>query len=180
MGDGACNQGQVYEAFNMASLWKLPAVFVIEDNQYGMGTSTKRASASTEFWRRGEPWDIPGRVVDGMDLFAVREAAEWACDHARSGKGPALLHVKTYRYRGHSMSDPAKYRSKDEVEQMRSEHDPIEQVQAYLLKNKIMTEESLKALEKEVKAQINDSADFAQTSPEPQESELYTDVLIEG
>lgn len=180
MGDGAANQGQVFEAFNMASLWKLPAVFVIEDNQYGMGTSTKRASASTEFWRRGEPWDIPGREVDGMNLFAVREAAEWALERARSGEGPSLLHVKTYRYRGHSMSDPAKYRSKEEVEKMRSEHDPIEMIRSYLINQKMITEDELKSLEKEVKNQINDAAEFAQTSPEPQESELYTDILIEN
>ncbi|MBW8309772.1 MAG: pyruvate dehydrogenase (acetyl-transferring) E1 component subunit alpha [Candidatus Paracaedibacteraceae bacterium] len=180
MGDGAANQGQVYEAFNMASLWKLPAVFVIEDNLYGMGTSTKRASASTEFWKRGEPWDIPGREVDGMNLFAVREAAEWALDRARSGQGPALLHIKTYRYRGHSMSDPAKYRSKEEVEKIRNDHDPIEGIRGYLLENKMVNEENLKDLEKQVKSQVNDAAEFAQTSPEPQESELYTDILIEN
>lgn len=180
MGDGAANQGQVYEAFNMASLWKLPAIFVIEDNQYGMGTSTKRASASIEFWRRGEPWDIPGREVDGMNLFAVREAAEWAIGRARSGEGPSLLHVKTYRYRGHSMSDPAKYRSKEEVETMRNEHDPIDKIRTYLLDNAMLTEDELKGLEKEVKTQVNDAAEFAQTSPEPQESELYTDILIDN
>jgi pyruvate dehydrogenase E1 component alpha subunit len=180
LGDGAANQGQVYETFNMASLWKLPAVFVIEDNQYGMGTSTERASASTEFWRRGEPWDIPGREVDGMNLFAVRDAAEWAITHARSGHGPSLLHVKTYRYRGHSMSDPAKYRPKEEVEKMRDDHDPIDAVRTYFLKEAWLAEEDLKALEKELKAQVNDAAEFAQTSPEPHESELYTDVLIEA
>ncbi|WP_010302722.1 pyruvate dehydrogenase (acetyl-transferring) E1 component subunit alpha [Candidatus Odyssella thessalonicensis] len=180
MGDGAANQGQVYEAFNMAALWKLPAVFVIEDNQYGMGTSNRRASASTEFWKRGEPWGILGREVNGMNLFAVREAAEWAIDHARSGQGPTLLHVKTYRYRGHSMSDPAKYRTKDEVEKMRSDHDPIEAVRAFLLAQKMVTEEDLKGVEKEVKNRVNDSAEFAQTSPEPHESELYTDILIDN
>lgn len=180
MGDGAANQGQVYEAFNMAALWKLPAVFVIEDNQYGMGTSTRRASASTEFWKRGEPWGIPGREVNGMDLFAVREAAEWAIEHARFGQGPTLLHVKTYRYRGHSMSDPAKYRTKEEVEKMRSDHDPIETVRAFLLSQKMVTEEDLKRVEKEVKNRVNDSAEFAQTSPEPHESELYTDILIDN
>src|SRR3989338_949768 len=118
MGDGACNQGQIYESFNMASLWDLPVVYVIEDNQYAMGTSTDRGCANTEFSRRGDPWDIPGRQVDGMDIFAIKEAAEWAVDHART-KGPTILHVKTYRYRGHSMSDPAKYRPKEEVDEMR-------------------------------------------------------------
>lgn len=180
MGDGAANQGQVYEAMNMAALWKLPVVFVIEDNQYGMGTSTKRASASIDFSKRGEPWGIPGRQADGMDLFAVREAAQWAVDHARSGEGPALLHMKTYRYRGHSMSDPAKYRSKEEVEEMRSEHDPLDHIRAYILAEKITNEDDLKSLEKEVKDQVSEAAEFAQASPEPQESELYTDILIEN
>ena len=116
MGDGAINQGQVYESFNMAAIWKLPVVYVVEDNQYGMGTSVQRASANADFFKRGEPYGIPGKLVDGMDLLAVREAGDWAIDHARSGQGPALLHIKTYRYRGHSMSDPGKYRSKEEVE----------------------------------------------------------------
>lgn len=179
MGDGAANQGQVYESFNMAALWKLPIVFVIEDNQYSMGTSTKRHTSSTEFFKRGEPWGIEGRLVDGMDLFAVREAGLWAVDHARSGQGPALLHMNTYRYRGHSMSDPAKYRTKEEVENIREHNDPIEQLKDYLLSKKILTEESLKDLEKQVKQTVNEAAEFSQTSPEPEESELYTDVLIE-
>ena len=178
MGDGAVNQGQVYESFNMAGLWKLPVVYIVEDNQYGMGTSTKRASASDEFSKRGEPWGIPGKIVDGMDVFAVREAGEWAVNHARSGKGPALLHVKTYRYRGHSMSDPAKYRPKEEVENMRDKFDPIENLKAYILKNKILNEDGFKPIEKNVKDIVNASAEFAQTSPEPDESELYTDILL--
>lgn len=180
MGDGAVNQGQVYEAFNMASLWKLPVVFIVEDNQYGMGTSTKRASANVDFYRRGEPYDIPGKVVDGMDLFAVREAGEWAVEHARSGKGPALLHIKTYRYRGHSMSDPAKYRSKEEVENVRENQDPIEKLRHFLEKNGMIDEEGFKTIDKRVKARVQESAEFAQNSPEPQISELYTDVLIDA
>lgn len=180
MGDGAVNQGQVYEAFNMASLWKLPVVFIVEDNQYGMGTSTKRASANVDFYRRGEAYDIPGKVVDGMDLFAVREAGEWAVDHARSGKGPALLHIKTYRYRGHSMSDPAKYRPKEEVENIRENQDPIEKVRRFLETSGMVDEEGFKTIEKRVKTKVQESAEFAQTSPEPEISELYTDVLIDA
>lgn len=180
LGDGAINQGQVYEAFNMASLWKLPVVYVVEDNMYGMGTSTKRASANDEFHRRGEPYDIPGRVVDGMNFFDVADAAQWAVDHARSGKGPVLLHVKTYRYRGHSMSDPGKYRSKEEVEKMRAEHDPIETLRHYLTKESLLNEEEFKELDKEIKSVVQDAAAFAQTSPEPVEEELYTDILIES
>lgn len=180
MGDGAVNQGQVYEAFNMASLWKLPVVFIVEDNQYGMGTSTKRASANVDFYRRGEPYDIPGKVVDGMDLFAVRAAGEWAVEHARSGQGPVLLHVKTYRYRGHSMSDPAKYRSKEEVEEIREHHDPIEKVRQFLEANGMLDEEGFKGIDKRVKAKVQEAAEFAQASPEPEVSELYTDILIDA
>lgn len=180
MGDGAVNQGQVYEAFNMAGLWKLPVIFVVEDNKYGMGTSTKRASANDDFYRRGEAYDIPGRVVDGMDLFAVREAGEWAVEHARSGKGPVLLHVKTYRYRGHSMSDPGKYRSKEEVEEMRHDHDAIEMVKRHIETHKLLDEAGFKAIDKEIKQIVQEAADFAQTSPEPEEHELYTDILIEA
>ncbi len=178
MGDGAANQGQVYEAFNMAALWQLPAVFIIEDNQYSMGTSTKRHAASVEFSKRGEPWGIPGRIVDGMDLFAVREAGEWAVNHARSGNGPALLHVNTYRYRGHSMSDPAKYRTKEEVEKVREGHDPLEMLRSHMIDSNILNEEILKTIDKEVKVLVNGAAEFAQTSPEPDPSELYTDILI--
>jgi pyruvate dehydrogenase E1 component alpha subunit len=176
-GDGAANQGQVYEAFNMAALWQLPVVFVIEDNQYGMGTSVTRASANGDFFKRGEPYGIPGKVVDGMDLFAVKEAGDWAVGHARSGKGPALLHVKTYRYRGHSMSDPAKYRSKEEVESVRQNFDPIEKIRQFLLDHKIASEEALKVIDKEIKDIMVETVDFAQASPEPDVSELYTDIL---
>ncbi len=176
-GDGAVNQGQVYESFNMAALWQLPVVFVVEDNQYGMGTSVARASANGDFFKRGEPYGIPGKVVDGMDLFAVKKEGDWAVDHARSGKGPVILHIKTYRYRGHSMSDPAKYRSKEEVENMRQNFDPIERIRQFLQDNKIATEEDLKAIDKEIKEIMIETVDFAQTSPEPEAFELYTDIL---
>jgi pyruvate dehydrogenase E1 component alpha subunit len=178
MGDGAANQGQVYESFNMASLWKLPVVYVIEDNQYSMGTAVARHAASGDFSKRGEAYGIPGYTVDGMDIFSVRKIAQAAIEHARSDKGPVLLHVKTYRYRGHSMSDPAKYRTKDEVEGMREHRDPIENLKNHMLQNKIISEDELKIIEKSVKDIVQDSADFAQTSPEPEASELYTDVLI--
>jgi len=178
MGDGAVNQGQVYESFNMAGLWKLPVVYVVEDNQYGMGTSVQRASANGDFYKRGEPYGIPGKVVDGMDLLAVREAGDWAINHARSGQGPALLHIKTYRYRGHSMSDPGKYRSKEEVEDYRQNQDAVERVRQLILGHKIATEEDLKALDKEIKEIMIETVDFAQTSPEPDLAELYTDILI--
>ncbi len=176
-GDGAVNQGQVYESFNMAALWQLPVVFVVEDNQYGMGTSVARASANGDFFKRGEPYGIPGKVVDGMDLFAVKKEGDWAVDHARSGKGPVILHIKTYRYRGHSMSDPAKYRSKEEVENMRQNFDPIERIRQFLQDKKIATEEDLKAIDKEIKEIMVETVDFAQTSPEPEAFELYTDIL---
>lgn len=180
MGDGAVNQGQVYEAFNMAALWKLPTVFVVEDNQYGMGTATHRASASNEFSKRGEPYGIPGRIVDGMDLLAVYEAGLWATDHARSGKGPVLLHIKTYRYRGHSMSDPAKYRSKEEVDNIRDNQDPIERTRKLIEKHRILDEEGFKKIDKEIKDIMTETVEFAQTSPEPDVSELYTDILVEA
>lgn len=179
MGDGAANQGQVYESFNMAALWKLPVIFIIEDNKYSMGTATCRHAASIDFSKRGEPWGIPGRSVDGMDIFAVREAGNWAVEHARSGQGPVLLHINTYRYRGHSMSDPAKYRSKEEVDKVRDEHDPIEMLHQHMIKNKIISEEEIKTIEKTVKGLVKEAAEFAQTSPLPDPSELYTDVLIE-
>ncbi len=179
MGDGAVNQGQVYEAFNMAALWKLPVVYIVEDNQYGMGTSVQRASANPDFYRRGEPYGIPGKLVDGMDLLAVREAGEWALHHARSDQGPALLHVKTYRYRGHSMSDPAKYRTKDEVDSMRLQ-DPLEKTRQFILEHQIATEDDLKAIDKDIKDIMVETVAFAQNSPEPHPDELYTDVLIES
>jgi pyruvate dehydrogenase E1 component alpha subunit len=178
MGDGGVNQGQVYESFNMAALWKLPVVYIVEDNGYAMGTSVARGSANSEFHKRGEPYGIPGRVVVGMDLFAVQEAAAWALDHARTGNGPALLHIKTYRYRGHSMSDPANYRTKEEVEKVRQEQDPIETFRLYLLKKKFAVEDELKMIEKQVKDIVAEAAAFAQSAPEPDPIELYTDILI--
>lgn len=178
MGDGAVNQGQVYEAFNMASLWKLPVVYVVEDNQYAMGTSVARGSANTDFYKRGEPYGIPGRVVDGMDFFEVREAALWALEHARLGQGPVLLHIKTYRYRGHSMSDPAKYRSKEEVDHMRDTNDPIERLRAYIESHNILNAEKIEEIEQDVKKIVLDCVEFAKASPEPDPSELYTDILI--
>ncbi|TKT79371.1 pyruvate dehydrogenase (acetyl-transferring) E1 component subunit alpha [Aquamicrobium sp. LC103] len=177
-GDGAANQGQVYESFNMASLWKLPVVYVIENNRYAMGTSVSRSSAETDFSQRGLSFRIPGIQVDGMDVRAVKSAAELAVEHCRSGKGPIILEMQTYRYRGHSMSDPAKYRSKDEVQKMRSEHDPIEQVKARLLEAKWASEDDLKAIDKEVRDIVQDAAEFAQNDAEPDPSELYTDILL--
>jgi len=179
-GDGAVNQGQVYESFNMAALWKLPVVYVIENNQYGMGTSVKRASATTELFRRGDAYGIPGMQVDGMDVLTVREAADKAAAHCRAGKGPYILEMKTYRYRGHSMSDPAKYRTKEEVSRVRKESDPIDNMRAKLLDAKILDEDAIKAIDKEVKAIVTDAAEFAQQSPEPDPAELYTDILIEA
>jgi len=178
MGDGGVNQGQVYESFNMAALWKLPVVYIIEDNGYAMGTSVARGSASGEFHKRGEAYGIPGRVLDGMDLLAVQEAGTWAMDYVRNGNGPALLHIKTYRYRGHSMSDPAKYRPKEEVEKVRQEHDPIDHMRQYMLSKKFATEEDFKTIEKQIKDIVTEAATFAQESPEPEPHELYTDVLI--
>ncbi|MDN2582447.1 pyruvate dehydrogenase (acetyl-transferring) E1 component subunit alpha [Aquibium sp. ELW1220] len=176
-GDGAANQGQVYESFNMASLWKLPVIYVIENNRYAMGTSVTRSSAETDFSHRGISFKIPGIQVDGMDVRAVKAAGDLALDWCRTGKGPIILEMQTYRYRGHSMSDPAKYRSKDEVQKMRSEHDPIEQVKARLVEKKWASEEELKAIDKEVRDIVADSAEFAQTDPEPDVAELYTDIL---
>ncbi len=177
-GDGAANQGQVYESFNMAQLWKLPVIYVIENNRYAMGTSVSRASAQTDFSQRGVSFGIPGIQVDGMDVRAVKAAAEQAAAHTRSGKGPVILEMLTYRYRGHSMSDPAKYRSKDEVQKMRSEHDPIEQVKNRLMEKGWASEDELKAIDKDVRDIVADSADFAQSDPEPDVSELYTDILL--
>ncbi len=178
-GDGASNQGQVYESFNMAKLWDLPVVYVIENNRYAMGTAVHRSSALTEFSRRGCSFNIPGIEVDGMDVRAVQAAGELATEWCRSGKGPIILDMQTYRYRGHSMSDPAKYRTKDEVQKMRAEQDPIERVKQRVLEKKWATEDELKAIDKEVRGIVAEAAEFAQTNPEPDASELYTDVLIE-
>ncbi|EJM98046.1 pyruvate dehydrogenase (acetyl-transferring) E1 component subunit alpha [Phyllobacterium sp. YR531] len=177
-GDGAANQGQVYESFNMASLWKLPVIYIIENNRYAMGTSVSRASAETDFSKRGLSFNIPGIQVDGMDVRAVHAAAEEATAWARTGKGPMILEMQTYRYRGHSMSDPAKYRSKDEVQKMRSDHDPIEQVKNRLIEKGWSTEDDLKKIDKDVRDIVADAADFAQSDPEPDASELYTDILL--
>ena len=179
LGDGAVNQGQVYEAFNMAALWQLPVVYVIENNKYGMGTSVERASASTELYRRGEAYGIPGKPVDGMDVLAVRAAAEEAVAHARN-KGPTILEALTYRYRGHSMSDPAKYRSRQEVQEVRTERDPIDRLRKTMLDRAAADEDALKAIDKEIRAIVNEAASFAQDSPEPGPDELYTDVYVDG
>ncbi|MEZ5932449.1 MAG: pyruvate dehydrogenase (acetyl-transferring) E1 component subunit alpha [Alphaproteobacteria bacterium] len=179
MGDGAVNQGQVYEAFNMASLWKLPVVYVIENNQYGMGTSVKRASANPDLHLRGSAYNIPGEQIDGMDVVAVHAAAEEAVAHARKD-GPILLEAMTYRYRGHSMSDPAKYRSREEVQETRSERDPIDRLRKMMLDEKMADEEAFKAIDKDIRAIVNDAATFAQDSPEPKPDELYTDVYIDA
>ncbi len=180
LGDGAVNQGQVYESFNMAALWKLPVVYVIENNKYAMGTSSERHSATKELFRRGEAYGIPGKAVDGMSVVEVYQESRAALEHVRSGKGPFVLEMKTYRYRGHSMSDPAKYRSKEEVAKMREQHDPIDQLKTRLLADGIVDEAALKEIDKEVKAIVSEAADFSQSSPEPDPSELWTDILIEG
>lgn len=176
-GDGASNQGQVYESFNMAKLWSLPVVYVIENNKYGMGTSVERASSNTNLSQRGASFDIPGEQVDGMDVRAVKAAADRAVAHARDGKGPYILEMVTYRYRGHSMSDPAKYRSKEEVQKMRETHDPIEQVRKRLIEDGHASEDELKAVDKEVREIVNAAAEFATNDPEPDPSELWTDIL---
>jgi pyruvate dehydrogenase E1 component alpha subunit len=179
-GEGASNQGQVFESLNLAALFKLPCIFIIENNKYGMGTSVDRASASRDLSQNGAPWGIPGEQVNGMDVAAVREAGERAVAHCRAGKGPYLLEMKTYRYRGHSMSDPAKYRTREEVQKMRETSDCIETARKALLDDFGVTEADLKVIDDEVKAIVQDSADFAQESPEPPESELMTDILVEA
>jgi pyruvate dehydrogenase E1 component alpha subunit len=176
-GDGASNQGQVYEAFNMAELWKLPVIYVIENNRYAMGTSITRSSALVDLSKRGQSFNIPGIQVDGMDVRAVKAAADLAIEWCRTGNGPMILEMQTYRYRGHSMSDPAKYRTKDEVQKMRDEHDPIEQVKQRLLKSGDSTEDELKKIDAEVRAIVAEAADFATHDPEPDVSELWTDIL---
>jgi pyruvate dehydrogenase E1 component alpha subunit len=178
-GDGAANQGQVYEAFNMAALWSLPVVFIIENNRYGMGTAAHRASAMTEFHKRGEAQGIPGIKVNGMDVVEVRKAADTVLAHCREGKGPYIMEMETYRYRGHSMSDPAKYRSKEEVSKVRKESDPIDTLRERIIKAKAADEAQLRDIDKEVKARVTESAEFAQSSPEPDPKELFTDILLE-
>ncbi|HEV7368979.1 pyruvate dehydrogenase (acetyl-transferring) E1 component subunit alpha [Arenibaculum sp.] len=179
LGDGAVNQGQVYESFNMAALWKLPVVYVVENNKYAMGTSQQRSSAG-ELHMRGSAYGIPGHQVDGMDVLNVREAAGKAVAHARGGDGPVILEMKTYRYRGHSMSDPAKYRTKEEVNKMRSEMDPIDNMRKRLLEEQGVDEDALKVIDREIKAVVTEAAEFAQQSPEPDPAELWTDVLVES
>jgi pyruvate dehydrogenase E1 component alpha subunit len=179
-GDGAANQGQVYETMNMAALWKLPVVYVIENNKYGMGTSVERASARPDLHHRGQSYGIPGQQVDGMDVTAVKAAGEKAVAHARAGKGPYILEMLTYRYRGHSMSDPAKYRSKEEVARMRQEHDPIDQLRKKLLDDGQADEAQLKEIDREIKDIVSGATEFAQNSPEPDPSELWTDVLVDA
>ncbi|MFO1025096.1 MAG: pyruvate dehydrogenase (acetyl-transferring) E1 component subunit alpha [Acetobacteraceae bacterium] len=178
-GEGASNQGQVFESFNLAALMKLPTIFIIENNKYGMGTSVERASASRDLSQNGAPWGIPGMQVDGMDVLAVKAAGEQAVAHCRAGNGPYLLEMKTYRYRGHSMSDPAKYRTREEVQLMRTQHDCIESAR-HKLEGLGVEEKAFKAVDDEIKAIVQDAADFAQSSPEPDPAELYTDVLLEG
>ena len=175
-GDGAANQGQIYETFNMAALWELPVIFVIENNQYAMGTAQKRSTSTPDLYTRGEAFGIKGQAVDGMDVLEVKAAGEKAVAHCRSGKGPYILEIKTYRYRGHSMSDPAKYRTREEVQKMREERDAIESVRSLLLTGKHTTEEALKEIDKDVKDIVNASAEFAKTSPEPDLDELWTDI----
>ena len=179
-GDGAANQGQVYESFNMAELWRLPVVYVIENNQYAMGTSIERSSAETRLHRRGDSFNIPGEEVDGMDVVAVREAGLKAAEHARTGKGPIILEMKTYRYRGHSMSDPGKYRTREEIDAVRKTRDPIDHLQEKLVGSGFADEDALKAMDAEVKGVVADAAEFARTTPEPDPAELYTDVYVEA
>ncbi len=175
-GDGAANQGQVYETFNMASLWQLPVVFVIENNQYAMGTSVSRASSTPDLYTRGASFGIEGETVDGMNVVAVRDAGAKAAKHARSGAGPYILEMKTYRYRGHSMSDPAKYRTREEVQSVRSTRDPIDQARDMLVEAGYADQDSLKSIDQEIKAEVNEAAEFSRSSPEPDPSELWTDV----
>ncbi len=179
-GDGAANQGQVVETFNMAALWKLPVIFIIENNQYGMGTSVSRASASPDFFKRGDPFGIPGHKLDGMDVLAVKQAGAKAVAHCRAGKGPYILQMETYRYRGHSMSDPARYRTRDEVQKVREERDPIDHLSDLLFTHKLATGDDLKEIDDVVKKLVTGAADFAVADLEPDAIELYTDVLAEA
>jgi len=179
-GDGATNQGQVYESFNMAALWKLPVVYVIENNKYGMGTSVARAAAAGDLSQRGAAYGIPGKGINGMNVLEVIEGAAEAVEHVRAGNGPYLLDIKTYRYRGHSMSDPAKYRTKDEVSKMRSESDPIDQLKKRLLDEGVFDEAHIKDIDKQVKDIVGEAAEFAQNSPEPDPAELWTDILVDA
>jgi pyruvate dehydrogenase E1 component subunit alpha len=180
LGEGATNIGAFHESLNLAAIWNLPIVFQVINNRYGMGTSVERASAVTELYRHGQAFGIPGEQVDGMDVLAVRAAGAKAVEHSRSGHGPYVLEMQTYRYRGHSMSDPAKYRTKEEVDKYRNERDPIDHVRKILIDEKLADEVALKAVDADVRKVINDAAEYAQHSPEPDPSELWTDVLVEG
>jgi len=175
-GDGAANQGQVYETFNMAALWKLPVIFVIENNQYAMGTAQERSTSSPEIYTRGDSFGIKGEAVDGMDVVAVRDAGVKAAAHCRAGKGPYILEIKTYRYRGHSMSDPAKYRTREEVQKMRAQRDPIESIRSLLVSEKLSTDEEIKIIDKEIKEIVNSCAEYAKESPQVPAEELWTDI----
>ena len=175
-GDGAANQGQVYESFNMASLWKLPVIYVIENNRYAMGTEITRASAEVNLSRRGLSFNIPGEQVDGMDVRAVKAAGDKAAAWCRAGKGPFILEMLTYRYRGHSMSDPAKYRTREEVDKVRTAHDPIDMARHRIMEKKFASEDGLKKIDAAVRELINQAAEFATHDPEPDVSELYTDI----
>ena len=177
-GDGAANQGQVYETFNMAKLWSLPVIFVIENNRYAMGTAIERSSATTDFSLRGLSFDIPGEKVDGMDVRACKAAGDRVAAHARAGKGPYILEMMTYRYRGHSMSDPAKYRTREEVEKVREERDPIERVRKRVLEGRVVSEDELKTIDADIRAIVTGAAEFSQSEPEPDAAELWTDVLV--
>jgi pyruvate dehydrogenase E1 component alpha subunit len=179
LGDGAANQGQVNESFNMAELWRLPAVFIIENNQYAMGTAIERSSSETHLYRRGASFNIPGKEVDGMDVLAVREAASAAAEHARSGNGPFILEMKTYRYRGHSMSDPGKYRTREEIDEVRRHRDPIDHLQELIERRGFADDAALKAIDADVRRIVADAAEYARTAPEPNPAELYTDVYVE-
>jgi pyruvate dehydrogenase E1 component alpha subunit len=179
LGDGAVNQGQVYESLNMAALWKLPVLYVIENNKYAMGTSQERGSAGA-LHDRGEGYGIPGEAVDGMDVLTVRDAARKALDYVRGGNGPMILEMMTYRYRGHSMSDPAKYRTREEVDEMRKQHDPIDHLGARIIAAKFATQDELKEIDREIRAQVAEAADFATSAPEPEPAELWTDILVEA
>jgi len=179
LGDGAVNQGQVYESLNMAALWKLPVLYVIENNKYAMGTSQERASAG-ELHNRGEGYGIPGMAADGMDVMAVREAGAKALDYVRSGKGPMILEMMTYRYRGHSMSDPAKYRTRDEVDEMRKGHDPIDHLGARIVESGAATQDELKQIDAEIRARVVEAAEFATAAAEPEPAELWTDILVDA
>jgi pyruvate dehydrogenase E1 component alpha subunit len=179
MGDGAVHQGQVFESFNMASLWKLPILYIVENNEYGMGTSVARHSCNTNLFEFSKPFNIPSKQIDGMDVLTVKDEAKQAVDYVRSGKGPMLIEFKTYRYRGHSMSDPGNYRTKDEVSTFKDKKDPILNLQSFLLEKSLVNEDYFKSIEKEIRDVVNESVEYSKNSPEPGADELYTDIYLE-